>query len=99
LPYLIIYLAALAIAALAGFYASSDPDGLEKVTSTLRLIKKAVVSPRIFSGRLSELFAPPYSNILAAVFGVILIIFIFRSLSKARHIAEFVRSLIDPSRR
>lgn len=90
-----ILLASIIIAALAGFFASTSPDGLEKVAGVLKFEGKAKVTPGVFIDYQLPAFPyPVLSSILAGLVGIIIIIFIFKSISNAKHIGEFIRKLM-----
>jgi len=90
-----VILAAMIVAMLAGFFAANYPDGLEKVAKILGFEKKAAIPPAVFIDYQLPMFPyPVLSSILAGVIGIIIIVFIFKSISNARHIGEFIRKLM-----
>ena len=92
---LYVLLAAVIVAILAGLFASNYPDGLEKVAKNLGFVKKVSSSPAIFIDYQLPAFPyPVLSSILAGIIGIIIIVFIFKSISNARHIGEFIRKLM-----
>ena len=91
-----ILVSAFLIAVLAGFYASSHHDGLEKVAKTLGFENKAKSSPGIFIDyQLPAFPTGAISTIIAGIFGIILIIYIFRSLSKVEYIGKVIKKLLN----
>lgn len=90
-----VILLAVAIAIFAGIFASLSPDGLEKVASTLGFEKKAASSPAVFIDyQLPSFPHPAFSTALAGIIGIIIIIFVFKSISKAKHIGEAIKKLL-----
>lgn len=87
---------AIAVAVLAGFYASSNPDGLEKVAGNLKFENKSSSTSGLFSG-----YGIPFitnnlvSSLVAGIFGILLIVFIFRSIASSRHIAKFLSKISE----
>lgn len=87
---------AILIAVLAGFFTSKHPDGLIKVARTMGFDRKSVSSPAIYVDQ--QLHAIPGGAVTAAVsgiFGIILILFIFRSISKANYIGDIIKKLLN----
>jgi len=61
------------IVILAAFFASSHPDGLEKVAEKLGFIKQAVSSPALFNDyHVSFISNPSLSTIIAGLAGILL---------------------------
>ena len=88
------------VAILAGFFASTYPDGLEKVAKNLGFEKKVSSSPAVFIDYQLPAFPyPVLSSILAGIIGIIIIVFIFKSISNARHIGEFLKKLLNMEKR
>jgi len=87
---------AVAVVIFAGFFASSLPDGLEKVAENLGFGQKAGLTPGAFVDyTISSISHPTFSTVIAGLIGVIIIFFIFRSISKARHIGELLKKLLN----
>lgn len=95
-----VFFIAIVVASIAGFLASSSPDGLERVAARLGLAKRAVHSSAIMAGyRFPWIAKPSVSTVAAGIFGIVLIYFIFRSISKVRHVGQFLKDLLGPSQR
>ncbi len=89
-------LIAIAVAILAGFFASSNPDGLEKVAENLGFERKASATPGTFVDyTVSFITHPSFSTAVAGIVGVILIYFIFRSIARAKFIGELLKKLLN----
>jgi ABC-type Fe3+ transport system permease subunit len=92
---LIIILISIAVAVLAGFFASSHPDGLEKVAGNLKFEEKARSTPGVLANyAVSSITHPAFSTALAGIVGIIMILFIFRSISRSQRIIEIIRSIL-----
>jgi len=84
---LAVILISIAVAVLAGFFASSHPDGLEKVAGGLKFEEKSKSTPGIFVDyTVSVITHPAFSAALAGIIGILLILFIFRSIAFLRRI-------------
>ncbi len=93
---LIIILISIAVAVLAGFFASSRPDGLEKVAGNLKFEGKAVSTPGLFVDyTISIIRNPSFSRALAGIIGIVFIIFIFRSIARVKHLGEILKKLLN----
>lgn len=77
-------LIAIAVAFLAGFFASTHPDGLEKV-----------LSGDLADRTVSAIAQPPFLTVLAGIAGVILIYFIFRSIANIKYLGELLKKLLN----
>jgi cobalt/nickel transport protein len=90
-----VVLLAIIIAIFAGFFASSHPDGLEKVAGNLKFEQKASSTPGIFVDyTVSFIKHPTFSTMIAGLFGIVLIYFIFKSIARSKHIAELIKKLL-----
>ena len=90
-----VILASISVAIIAGLFASGSPDGLEKVAKNLGFDKKAAGSPAVFIDHILPAFPyPTFSIIIGGLIGIIIIIFIFKSISNVRHIGEFLKQLL-----
>jgi hypothetical protein len=93
---LIIFIIAVAIASLAGFFASSHPDGLDKVAANLNFEAKVKGTLGIF--RDHQFQGLPYSalfNALSGIAGVILLFFTFRSIAKTRLYGKAIKKFLN----
>jgi hypothetical protein len=100
---LILFLIAVVIASFAGFFASSHPDGLEKVAANLNFEGKAKGTLGIFRDH-QFLRLPvgtaglPYSvlfNALSGIAGVIILFFTFRSIAKTRLYGKAIKKFLN----
>ena len=63
----------ISVVILAAFFASSHPDGLEKVAEKLGFIKQAVSSPALLNDyRIPFIYDPSLSTIIAGLAGILL---------------------------
>ena len=91
-----VILLAIVVAVLAGLFASRHPDGLEKVSSDLKIDRRVASNPGVIANyHLPAVPFPPLSAAIAGIFGVILIFFVFRSISNVRHIADLLKKLLN----
>ena len=89
-------LLAILIGILAGFFASSHPDGFKRVSQDLKIGHKAASSPAVFIDYQLPAFPfPALSTAIAGIFGVILIFFVFRSIARVRLIGEIIKKLLN----
>jgi hypothetical protein len=89
-----VFLLALILAVVAGLFASSKPDGLEKVAQSMRFESKAVPSTAPFTDYLVKgITNPSASTVVAGIVGILLIFFTFKSISRSRHIGELIKNL------
>lgn len=96
----LVFLIAVVVASLAGFLASSRPDGLEKVAARFGLGGSVLSSSALLAGyRFPGITSPSISTVVAGIFGIVLIYFIFRSISRVRHVGQFLKDLLGPSQR
>ena len=70
---LYVLLSAIVIAILAGFFSSSLPDGLEKVTG---------------------IYGQKVSSLVTAIFGILIIYFLFRVISKNNTILSSIAKIL-----
>jgi hypothetical protein len=90
-----VFLLALLLAVVAGLFASSKPDGLQKVAQSMKFENKAVVSSAPFTDYLIRgLTNPSASTVVAGIVGILLIFFTFKSISRSRHIGELIKKLL-----
>lgn len=90
-------LISIAVAILAGFFASSHPDGLEKVAGGLKFEEKAKDTPGVFINyQLPMLPYPALSTALAGITGLIIIFFIFKSIARMKYLGDFLKKLLNP---
>ena len=94
-PAVLIILVSLAVVILAGLFASSHPDWLQKVSGDLKLADKAATTPGIFVNyTVSIIHHPAFSRVLAGIIGILIIIFIFRSIARVKYIGEKLKKLL-----
>ncbi len=88
---------AVVVAIFAGFYASSRPDGLEKVAGNLKFEEKAKPATGVFIDyTVSFITHPSFSTVIAGIFGIIIIYFLFRSIARVKYIGELIKRLFSP---
>lgn len=93
---LIVVLISIAVALLAGFFASSHPDGLEKVAGNLKFEEKSKGTPGVFIDyQLPSFPFPALSSAIAGIIGIILIFFIFKSIAKVKLIGDLLKILLN----
>jgi len=93
---LVIIIISIVVVVLAGLLASTLPDGLEKVAKSLGFDKKAAGSPAVFIDHILPAFPyPTFSIIIGGLIGIIIIIFIFKSIAKVRYLGELLRKLLN----
>jgi hypothetical protein len=93
---LAVILISIAVAILAGFFASSHPDGLEKVAGGLKFEEKVKDTPGVFIDyQLPMLSYPALSTALAGITGLIIIFFIFKSIARMKYLGEFLKKLLN----
>ena len=86
---------AIALAICAGLFASTNPDGLENVSKMLRFEQKAGNSPGIFIDyTVSVIKHPSFSTIIAGIFGVLLIVFVFHSVIHLKHVVILLTKIM-----
>ena len=93
---LAVILISIAVAILAGFFASSHPDGLEKVAGGLKFEERTKATPGVFIDY--QLPMLPYSALstaLAGIIGLIIIFFIFKSIARMKYLGEFLKKLLN----
>jgi hypothetical protein len=94
-PVILTILISIAVVILAGLFASTHPDGLQKVSSDLSLPDKAASTPGVFVNyTVSIIHHPAFSRILAGIIGLLIIVFIFRSIARVKHIGEKLKKLL-----
>ena len=94
--YLLIVLLAVVVAILAGLISSSLPDGLEKASKSLGFADKTKAGSGIFIDyQLSAFPFPALSTIISGILGIIILVFIFKSISNATHIGEFLKKILS----
>jgi hypothetical protein len=94
-PALLIILISLAVVILAGFFASSHPDGLLKVSGDLKLADKAASTPGIFVDyTVSIIHHPAFSRVFTGIIGLLIIIFIFKSIARVKYIGEKLKKIL-----
>lgn len=93
---MIIFIIAVAIASLAGFFASSHPDGLEKVAANLNFEAKSRGTFGVFKDyKLPGLPFPALSSALSGLLGIIILFFTFRSIAKTRLYGKAIRKFLN----
>ena len=93
---LAVILIAIAVAILAGFFASSHPDGLEKVAGNLKFEERTKTTPGVFFDyQFPMLPYPALSTALAGIIGLIIIFFIFKSIARMKYLGELLKKLLN----
>jgi uncharacterized membrane protein YeaQ/YmgE (transglycosylase-associated protein family) len=77
-------IAAILVGFMASLLASQNPDGLKRVAEILGFSHNEIATPSLFPG---------YS-IITCIVGIILIIFIFKSLSHLKFDIKYIRKLL-----
>lgn len=95
-----LFLSAIALAICAGLFASTDPDGLEKVIKVLKIERRSGYSAAPFAHYIiGAIKHPSFSTALAGIIGVLLIIFIFHSILHLRHMTALLMRLMKAERK
>lgn len=86
---------AIALAICAGLFASTNPDGLENVAKVLAFEHRSGNTPGILVDySVSLIKHPSFSTIIAGIFGILLIVFVFHSIIHLKHIVVLLTKLM-----
>jgi hypothetical protein len=97
---LALILSAIALAICAGLFASANPDGLEKVSRVLKFAHRSKINPGLFTHYMVyEIKHPTLSAVLAGIFGIILIIFVFHSIIHLKHLIDLLLRLMKAEKK
>lgn len=82
---------AVGLAVCAGLFASSNPDGLEHVANVLDFEHRTASTPGVFVDyAVNAIIHPAFSTIIAGIFGILLILFVFHSIIHLKHIVALL---------
>jgi ABC-type sulfate transport system permease component len=89
-----IFFWAIIIAIAAGFFASSKPDGLEKVARHLKIDNSITSTPGVMADyTLSILNVPGYSTAASGILGILIVFFLFRFISRGNKLIDSIKEI------
>jgi hypothetical protein len=92
--FVFIFIVAVIIAIAAGFFASSSPDGLERVAKDLKVDHRVIAAPGIISDyTMSILNVPGYSTAVTGIFGIIIVFFLFRFVVHGNKVIASIKEI------
>lgn len=86
---------AIVIAIAAGFFASTNPDGLEKVAKDLKFDKGVLATPAVAVDYTRSIMnVPVYSTAVTGIFGILIVFFLYRFISRGNKITDSIKEIL-----
>jgi hypothetical protein len=86
---------AIVIAIAAGFFASTNPDGLEKVAKDLKIDNKILSTPGVMADyTLSIMNVPAYSTAVSGICGILIVFFLFKFVSRGNKLMDSIKEIL-----